>query len=134
MKLLNENTLSEQPVMEWFEKELGYERAFGPDIGMTGAFSERKNHREVILESRLRRSLKRINPDIPDDKLDIAANQLIKYSHQDLTLGNREMYEMLTRGIKVDIKDKDNNIRGKIFNFLFNRKSQSGYLQRRRLP
>ncbi|OGK08947.1 hypothetical protein A2767_06545 [Candidatus Roizmanbacteria bacterium RIFCSPHIGHO2_01_FULL_35_10] len=114
MKLLNENTLSEQPVMEWFEKELGYERAFGPDIGMTGAFSERKNHREVILESRLRRSLKRINPDIPDDKLDIAANQLIKYSHQDLTLGNREMYEMLTRGIKVDIKDKDNNIRGKI--------------------
>src|SRR3989338_9529154 len=111
---LNENTLTEQPVMEWFEKELGYERAFGPDIGMTGAFSERKNHRNVVLESRLKRSLKRINPGIPDDRLEIVANELINFSHLDLELGNKEIYEKLVNGIRVGVKDKDNSLRGRI--------------------
>jgi type I restriction enzyme R subunit len=111
--MLNEDTLSEQPVIEWL-KEMGYEYAFGPDIGVSGAFAERMDHRNVILETRLKRSLKRINPDILDDKLEIVANQLIKYSHQDLELGNKEMYEMLVSGLRVEIKDKNNNLRGRI--------------------
>lgn len=119
MKNLNENTLAEQPVIEWF-KELGYEYAFGPDIGPGGRYEERTDYRDVVLETKLRRSLKRINPDIQDEILSQVANQIIAFEHQDLELGNKEMYEMLTKGITVTVKDIHGQERGrvvKIFDF-----------------
>src|SRR3989338_11628566 len=113
MKNLNENTLAEQPVIDWL-KELGYETLFSQDLAPGGAFMERGDYREVVLEGRLKRSLKRINPNIPDDALDQVAKKIIKYEHQDIELGNKEMYEMLIRGIVVDVKDEHGEIRGKI--------------------
>lgn len=111
--MLNENTLAEQPVLEWL-KELGYEYAFGPDIAPGGAFQERGDYRDVVLDGRLKRSLRRINPDIPEEKINEVAAQIIKYHHQDLELGNKEMFEMLTRGINVEVKDKFGEARGRI--------------------
>src|SRR3972149_8444706 len=98
---INEDTLAEQPVIDWL-RELGYETLFSPDIAPGGAFMERDDYREVVLEGRLKRALKRINPKLPDEALDQAAKTFIKYEHQDIELGNREMYEMLTRGVKID--------------------------------
>ena len=117
MPNLNEDTLAEQPVLDWL-KELGYEYAFGPDIAPGGSFMERTDYREVVLESRLKRALRRINPDIPEEKLTQAADQLIKYNHQDLELGNKEMFEWLTRGVKVEIKDKHGELRGDYVNVI----------------
>ena len=108
---LNENTLSEQPVLEWL-KELGYEYAFGPDIAPGGAFMERGNSREVVLEARLKRSLRKINPEIPENKINEVAEEIIKYQHQDIELGNQEMFRKLTEGVKADIKDKNGDLRG----------------------
>lgn len=117
MKNLNENTLSEKPVLDWL-KELGYEYAYGPEISPGGSFQERIDYRNVVLETRLKRSLKRINPDIPEGKINEVADQIIKYSHQDLELGNKEIYKWLTEGIKVEIKDKNNDLRGDIVHIL----------------
>ena len=75
---LNENTLAEQPVIEWL-RGLGYETLFSPDLAPGGAFMERNDYREVVLSARFRRSLKRINPNIPDEALDQAAKKIIKY-------------------------------------------------------
>ena len=113
MTKINENTLAEQPVIDWL-RELGYETLFSPDIAPGGAFMERGDYRDVILEGRLRRALKRINPNISDVGLDEVARKIIKYEHPDIEFGNKEMYEMLTRGIKVDIKDENGETRGKI--------------------
>lgn len=113
MKDINESKLAEQPVLDWF-KQLNYEYAFGPDIGPGGPFQERGDYRQVVLEARLKRALKRINPDIPDQLLLQVADRIIKYDHQDLTLGNKEMFEMLTYGAKVEIKDEYGQVRGKI--------------------
>src|SRR3989338_6955851 len=113
MKNLNENTLAEQPVIDWL-KELGYETLFSQELAPGGAFMERIDYREVVLEGRLKRALKRINPNIPDDALDEVAKKIIKYEHQDIELGNKEMYEMLTRGIVVEVKDEQGDKRGKI--------------------
>jgi len=110
---LNEDTLTEQPVIDWL-KELGYEYAFGPDIAPGGSFMERTNWTDVVIEGRLKRALRRINPDIPEEKLAEVADQIIKYQHQDLELGNKEMFEWLTRGVKVDVKDSNEDLRGKI--------------------
>jgi len=117
MANLNEDTLAEQPVLDWL-KELGYEYAFGPDIAPGGAFQEKNDYREVVLESRLKRALRRINPDIPEEKLSQVADQIIKYNHQDLELGNKEMFEWLTRGVKVEIKDKHGDLRGNYVNVI----------------
>lgn len=117
MTSLNENTLSEQPVLEWL-KEMGYEYAFGPDIAPGGPFMERGNPRDVVLETRLKRSLKRINPDIPENRLNEVADEIIKYQHQDLELGNREMYKKLTEGVKVEIRDKNGDLRGEFVNII----------------
>lgn len=113
MKNLNEDTLAEQPVLDWF-KELGYEYTFGPDIAPGGAFQERGDYRDVILKGRLETSLRRINPDIPKEKISEVVDQIVKYNHPDLELGNKEMYEWLTRGIKIDIKDENGDLRGKL--------------------
>ena len=113
MTKINENTLAEQPVIDWL-RELGYETLFSPDIAPGGAFMERGDYHDVVLEGRLRRALKRINPNIPDVSLDEVAKKIIKYEHPDIELGNKEMYEMLTRGLKVDIKDQNGETRGKI--------------------
>jgi len=112
MKTINENSLAEQPVIDWL-RELGYETLFSPDIAPGGAFMERDDYSEVVLETRLRRALKRINPNISDEGLDEVAKKIIKYEHQDIELGNKEMYEMLTRGITVDVKDENGETRGK---------------------
>ncbi len=112
MTRLNENTLAEQPVIDWL-RELGYETLFSPDIAPGGAFMERGDYHDVVLEGRLRRALKRINPNISDAGLDEVAKKIIKYEHPDIELGNKETYEMLTLGIKVDVKDENGEIRGK---------------------
>ena len=111
MKNLSEDTLAEQPVLDWL-KELGYEYAFGPDIAPGGPFMERSDPRGVVLETRFKRSLKRINPDIPDKQLDEVADQIIKYTHQDLELGNKEMYKWISNGIGVVLEDKQGDERG----------------------
>lgn len=53
---LNENSLAEQPIINWFE-QLGYEYKFGPDITTGGILAER-DFKDVILENRLRSALK----------------------------------------------------------------------------
>lgn len=113
MTNINEDTLVEQPVIDWL-RDLGYETLFSPDLAPGGAFMERGDYHEVVLEGRLKRALKRINPNIPDTALDEVANRIIKYEHQDIELGNKEMYEMLIRGIVVDVKDEHGDTRGKI--------------------
>lgn len=117
MANLNEDTLTEQPVIEWL-KELGYEYAFGPDIAPGGPFMERADYRQVVIEGRLKRGLRRINPDIPENILSNVADQIIKYTHQDLELGNKEMFEMLARGVRVDVKDKNGDVKGRIVNII----------------
>jgi type I restriction enzyme R subunit len=112
-KDINEDRLAERPVIDWL-RELGYETLFSPDIAPGGAFMERGDYRDVVLEGRLRRALKRINPNISDSGLDEVAKKIIKYDHADIELGNKEMYEMLTCGIKIDVKDENSETRGKI--------------------
>ena len=128
MKNLNEDTLAEQPVIGWL-KGLGYEYAFGPEISPGGPLMERNDYRQPILEERLKRSLKRINPDIPDNVLSQVFNQVAKYHHPDLEMGNKEMYEMITRGVRVDIKNEQGEIKGKIAKILdFNHLENNEFL------
>jgi len=111
MNKLNEQNLTEQPVIDWF-KELGYEYKFGPDISTGGVLVER-DFKDVILEKRLKSALKRLNSDLPEKAIDEAIYKLKKIEYPNLEITNKEVYEMLRNGIKVDVEDENKSLRGK---------------------
>ncbi len=108
MKKFNENSLAEQPVLDWL-RELGYEIAFGPDISPEGAFAERSDYREVVLRKRLLRSVRRLNPDLPDDGVEAAVRAVERVADEPrLIFANKAFYEFTTRGVKVEYRDSNN--------------------------
>ena len=117
-KNLNENTLTEQPVIDWF-KQLGYEYKFGPDISTGGVLVER-DFKDVILESRLRQGLKRLNADLAEEAIDEAVYKLKSIEHPNLEIANKEIWRMLTEGVKVEVENEKGELRGrfvKVFDF-----------------
>lgn len=118
MKNLNENTLAEQPVIDWL-KGLGYDYEFGPDLAPGGSLQERDSFRDVILLPRLRRSLNRLNPHL-QGLLDDPINELLRVEHPSLDIANKEIYKLLTEGAKVRIFDKDGEeqyLKARFFDF-----------------
>ena len=111
MSKLDEQNLTEQPVIEWF-KQLSYEYKFGPDISPGGILVER-DFKDVILEKRLKSALKRLNPDLPEKAIEEAIYKLKKVEYPNLEIANKEVYEMLRDGIKVDVEDANKSLRGK---------------------
>jgi type I restriction enzyme R subunit len=118
MPKLTEQILTEQALIDWF-KQLGYEYKFGPDISTGGLLVER-DFKDVLLENRLRNALKRLNPDLPEKAIDEAVYKLKKVEHPNLEMVNREIYKMLTEGVKVEVETKERELRGrfvKVFDF-----------------
>ncbi|MDD5688662.1 MAG: type I restriction endonuclease subunit R [Caldisericia bacterium] len=113
MSKLSENTLSEQPIINWL-KELGYDYEFGPDLAPGGSLQERKDFREVILIPRLKRSLVRLNPELSDEAIDGAVLKIIGVEHPSLDIANKEVYKLLTEGVKFEAKDKKGETKGRI--------------------
>ena len=110
-KKLTETILTEQSLIDWF-KQFGYEYKFGPDISPGGLLVERE-FKDVILEKRLRSAVKRLNPELEEKAIDEAIYKLEKIEYPNLELANREIYEMLRNGVKVEVEDKNKNIKGK---------------------
>src|SRR3989338_11074388 len=104
-KKLNEDTLTEQPVIEWL-KEMGYDYEFGPDLAPGQVLGEREDFREVVLVGRLKRSIRRLNPDLPETAINDVVRTITKYEHQNLEIANKEMYRMLTHGVVVEVREK----------------------------
>jgi len=118
-KNLNENSLAEQPVIEWL-KEMGYDYEFGPDLAPGQILGEREDFREVVLAGRLKRSIRRLNPDLPEAEIDDVIRSIIKFEHPNLEIANKEVYKMLTHGVKIGVRDKSGEEKGrlvKIFDF-----------------
>ena len=107
-----ENILTEQSTIDWF-KELGYEYKFGPDISTGGVLVER-DFKDVILENRLRNAVKRLNSDLSEKAIDEAVYKLKSFEHPNLEIANKEIYQMLIEGVKIEVRDKDGQRRGKI--------------------
>lgn len=119
MKKLNEDTLTEQPVIEWL-KEMGYDYEFGPDLAPGQITGEREDFREVLLVGRLKRSLRRLNPDLPETAIDDAVRALKSVEHPNLEIANKEVYKLLTEGVKIGVRDQSGEERGrlvKVFDF-----------------
>ena len=113
VKKLTEEILTEQPTIDWF-KELGYEYRFGPDISPGGnvLFLERDDFRKVVLKKRLKKVLQKINPQFSEKIIDDAIEQVICLEHPNLEIVNKMFYEMLNRGVVVEVKKENGELKG----------------------
>ena len=106
--LFNENQLVEQPAVGLFAA-LGWatvsamEEVFGP-----GGTLGRETPGEVVLVSRLRGSLEKLNPVLPPEAIINAVDELTRdRSAMSIEAANREVYGLLKEGIPVSVPDRE---------------------------
>ncbi|MEP4076492.1 type I restriction endonuclease subunit R [Haloferula sp.] len=104
-----EDQLIEQPAIQLMEHELGWNSVNAYDEWAGGASSlGRESKREVVLVSRLRPVLEKLNPELPAEALDAAVEELTRdRSALSLVEGNREIDKLLRGGVKVTIPDRE---------------------------
>src|ERR1039457_31699 len=106
-----EDQLVEQPAIGLFA-ELGWQVAGPPpnagvageprDAGLLG----RETKGEVVLVSRLRAALVKLNPALPPEAINAAVDELTRdRSAMSLEAANHEVYLLLKEGIKVSVPD-----------------------------
>lgn len=101
--MINEDKL-ETECMNWLA-ESGYHLAYGPDVEPGRAeHAERTSLSDVILNERLKRSLRLINPQLPESCIDHACDTLMALG-SNLIVDNRRFHRMLVDGIPVTYSD-----------------------------
>lgn len=100
----------EEFAIELLERQ-GYEYIYGPDIAPDGKAPERENYEQVLLINRLRRAVRRINPDIPKEQQEEAIREIQRIASPELIANNEAFHRYLTEGISVSYR-KDGSERG----------------------
>ena len=106
----SEDQLIEQPAIASAGVELGWERldCFDEFSQVGGSPLGRETKSEVVLTSRLRPALRRLNPDASDAAVDAAIEELTRpRSAMSPPAANREIYELLKDGVRVTVSDPD---------------------------
>ena len=101
----------EEAALGWL-RWLGWQTAYGPDIGPDSPRAERDNYGQAVLERRLQDALARLNPSLPDSALDDALRKLTQPEGATLEARNRSFHRMLVNGVTVECRTGDGNIRG----------------------
>ena len=90
---------------------LGFSYVYAPDVAPDAANPERESFAEVLLLSRLRNAVARINPTLPAAALDEAVKIVQRFSSPELLANNEAFHRLLTEGVNVSYQ-KDGNTRG----------------------
>ncbi len=120
--------MTEAEVEDWAVEvfqSLGYEHKYGPDIGPDGDFPERASYSDILLKDRLKNSLHRLNPNLPQEAINDAYKILANPDSPSLILNNRAFHMMVTDGVPIqyqkdgrtvsepawlfDVEEPDNN-------------------------
>lgn len=105
MTSIIEDTL-EIEAKKWFEG-IGYTSVFGPDIAPETPNEERKDFSEVILVSRLRSAIERINEGISSEALEETVRQVLLFDIANPILQNKRCHKFLTDGVDVQYQSEN---------------------------
>ncbi|HNZ59115.1 MAG TPA: type I restriction endonuclease subunit R [Syntrophorhabdaceae bacterium] len=108
VKGYSEDYLIEQPAIELF-KSLKYKHinCFNETFG-TGGTLGRETPSDVVLIPRLKDALQKLNPDLPNEAIILAIEELTRdRSSLNPVVANKEVYKMLRDGVRVDIRQDD---------------------------
>jgi len=92
-------------------RSLGYQTLQGPDIGPGADAEERTEWNEVILTQRLNDAVSRINPDLPQDAVNIVVTMVLRAESQNSLSENLRVHQLITRGVPVEYRHADGAIR-----------------------
>lgn len=101
-----ENSLIEQPAIQLFA-ELGWATLSASEevLGADGTLG-RETKSEVVLASRLRQVLMRLNPSLPPEAISAAVDELSRdRSAMTPVAANRELWALMRDGVKVSVPD-----------------------------
>jgi type I restriction enzyme, R subunit len=106
-KIISENDVEENTLA--ILNDLGYDAIKGDDEEYLpgGKKALRKSYDDVILIDNLRRSLKKINPSIPEESREYAIKQLLRSESQKLIINNENFHKMFVDGIDVPVKSAE---------------------------
>ena len=107
---VSESTV-EPVAVDWLAS-LDWAVLHGPDIAPDTLAAERADYGEVVLTTRLRSALARLNPDLPDAALEDALRRLTRPAGATLEARNRAFHRMLVAGVTVEHVDAEGRIRG----------------------
>lgn len=99
MSPFTESTV-EDASLAWPEA-IGWQVAHGPDIAPEIPAAERADYGKVVLSTRLRDALARLNPDLPVEALEDAYRKLTRPEGADLVQRNRALHRRLVDGVTV---------------------------------
>jgi type I restriction enzyme R subunit len=105
----SEDYLVEQPAIALF-KELGWSHnnGFNEKVGPSDSTFGRGTTSEVILGTRLKEAILKLNPNIATDAIQLAIDQLSKdRSAMSLAHANHEVYGLLKNGVKVSYQNDE---------------------------
>ncbi|MFB6245765.1 MAG: type I restriction endonuclease subunit R [Candidatus Nanohaloarchaea archaeon] len=106
---MNEFGLSEDPILEYLQ-EMGYEYKHGQEISPGGENPERDSYSEVVLRERLKRKLREINPDVPEQAINDAISSLLGFNSPKVMKNNKDFHEKLVNGVKVEYEQNGEKI------------------------
>ena len=101
----------EEAALTWFG-ELGYTVAHGPHMAPGELSSERESFADVILVGRLRDSITRLNPTIPEVARKDALRKVLRLDNPAYLANNCAFHHMLRDGVEVEYKRPDSSIAG----------------------
>ncbi|HMI79319.1 MAG TPA: type I restriction endonuclease, partial [Ferruginibacter sp.] len=99
MKPITENII-EQSAIELLQQQ-GWEYANGKELSPEGLFCERENYQQIILTSRLRTAIAKINPHIPTDAQEAAVQKVLRIYSPVLLHNNEEFHRLLVEKVKI---------------------------------
>lgn len=104
-----EDHLVEKPVINLLENELSwtYRCCYGEwTSGVSDTGREAK--RDVVLVSKLRPAIERLNPDLPSEAIDASIEELTRdRSALSLVEANQQIYKLLKEGVKVQVPNNE---------------------------
>jgi type I restriction enzyme R subunit len=100
---LTEDYLVEQPAIDWL-KELQYPYIHGSELSPEN--DERESYRDVVLKKRFLESVKRLNSWLTEAQLQEVHKRVTDIDHPDFVMKSKMLYDMLTTGVKIKVKEK----------------------------
>ncbi|MEK5216716.1 type I restriction endonuclease subunit R [Psychrobacillus sp. FSL H8-0487] len=96
----------EEATLEWLA-EMDYSVLAGPDIAHEGDLPERDSFQDVVLIERLRDALRRINPQVPTEAIDMALQKIEANESPSLVVNNEKFHKMVTDGVDIELQGTD---------------------------
>jgi type I restriction enzyme, R subunit len=118
----------ENKALEWLKDE-GYSITVGSAIDPESSGEERKEFSDVVLVERLKQTINRLNPSIPQEAKDDAIKKVLRQTSQDILENNKQFHKFITDGIDVEYRSTDGRIKGdKVYLFDFKNPENNDFL------